>query len=92
MNYLECPRCQNSWQFKINRYECINCNINYYLDLNNMIDLYGIIHENDRLTWIFKTKKCYYRYQIDSVYHFLNLPWLPFDITSDKLKTYLLFS
>ncbi len=84
-----CPRCNDHWCNKYSvRPECKKCNMFYEkhppyrirLVLNEEISLVWRHEHNDTIVW-FKSK-------LDP----LPLPWLPFTITEEKLKLYLVFS
>ena len=91
MNYKECPRCQTSWKDwnkQITFYVCKNCDLRYYCGLEEWLVVLNIIVNGDQLNWDFRTNICHYIYNSS----LSDLPWLPFDITTTRLKKLILFS
>jgi hypothetical protein len=92
----KCHRCHGDWQEDTTRtptirWKCQACNMmidELYLTLRSPLG------DPDRhLGWFPYEHICMYASIIDRVQGTeTRLPWLPFDITSEKLKLYLLFS
>lgn len=88
--YLNCPRCQGEWK-KCNAFakqECINCHLRQLPD--NGFCLHSFLELGDRLYWFSSFRDdCLY---FNALHNNIKLPLLPFNITSQTLKTLLIFS
>jgi hypothetical protein len=98
INLDNCPCCAESWinnhirdgGLKI-QYHCSKCKIDY--NPKNKFLMRRDILNKKHLVWDFQLNRCVYGYApnvIDG--NLLELPWLDFNITPEKLKLYLLFS
>jgi hypothetical protein len=94
--YKDCPRCHNSWidnhhTYEINLY-CKNCELNYYFSFRPNYYHFMRFKINDELylQWNFLQNACYvFTKKLDNN---IKLPMLPYNITAEKLKLYMLFS
>jgi hypothetical protein len=93
----KCPYCKNDWiknsQINSNDIDltCVTCNIHYYYYIGRwhyMIKC-GIIN-NINVKWDFADNKSAI-YNHDFSFYII-LPMLPFDISANKLKLYILMS
>ena len=96
-----CLRCQSSSVRKINvnQIECQKCKFLYDLCVDPFKDTkyvfeyrdFDINYVDDEIIWKVNQNICiYYKSYYEN--NFIQIPYLPFDITGDKLKTYILFS
>ena len=86
---INCPRCCSVIQGD-SFIECQNCKLKY---LYSTYRIQSIIQRHDLLVWRPITRTCaYWRERQNWSEIGCQLPYLPFDITAHKLKTYLLFS
>ncbi len=96
-SFSECPRCNGKW-IKDSKYEsavsmdCSDCKM-IWLPEENVCWYYFSTDDTTYLLWDLDINVCHYisgpvsTDKIETV-----LPMLPFDISSDKLKLYILFS
>jgi hypothetical protein len=97
MNYQQCPRCHKDWLHReyayINYCNCADCNISYWDDQDGeLLCLSSFLEDDDELSWDWFDKTCNYWHINPYGNNYTKLPWLPIDITKEKLKLYLLFS
>ena len=87
-----CPRCNNNWQREnkiIYRKYCDDCNL-FYCHFGLLV-IRSFLGTDDSLIWQYTIPNCIYG--TGTIFgKNTTLPWLPFNITPDKLKTYLLFT
>jgi hypothetical protein len=91
--YNVCPRCNSQWQFKLSP-QCA-CGMAYHIPpayhclvLRSFLGI-----EGNYLTWDIDNHFCLYGNWPECVCGTATkLPWLPYDITPEKLKMYILFS
>jgi len=89
MKFDTCPRCGGEWNKDatiLNFYKCTMCTMHITIDEGEFslnIELFGFY-----IGWSSIGNYCI----IYSRNKPIKLPWLPFDITEEKLKLYLVFS
>lgn len=92
-----CPNCKTKLKYKVvetgysySSYSCYDCNIVIQCDANN--EIVNEIKRIGQYTVYFLTDHCVV-YRCDEYKRdFIELPRLPYSITEEKLKLYLLFS
>ena len=86
----DCPRCKNTFTEIIPKIfnKCYNCELSCIgvTYSKSTYTLPKFLNDCD-LSWIMKNNRCYYL----TAHKTYELPWLPFDITAEKLKTLLAF-
>jgi len=88
----KCPRCGNEWINKFSiKPECKKCLVFYDIADAKHIRLYlnSPAPNIKLLVWRFEHNDCICWFSLTEP---LRLPWLPFDITAERLKTLILFS
>jgi len=83
-----CPRCNLAWSpiSGGTNFTCDNCQLDYIPDWN--VIAWAVSYPpHVELTWYCNKKMC----QISLNGTYIDLPWLPFDISKEKLKLYLNF-
>lgn len=97
-NFCQCPRCGEnlvpipplSWLKCSN--EC-GLTIQFIKYKNTIIQRIVLEIGEFEVLWVVDTKKlnkCYIHLNPDDPYNAVNVPWLPFDITEEKIKKLLL--
>jgi hypothetical protein len=84
-----CPRCNQYWSERNSigsDFYCDNCQLGY--QINVCIWINNIISYGDRLFWSLPYQECDYWLNKNHT----RIPWLLFNISSNKLKTYLMIS
>ena len=97
-NLKNCHRCNNKLILQHGEFICSKCGMYYWASQNNVyifrLTYNNIIDNMDLLVWVIdhiSHPHClYYSKKQDTKP--CKLPMLPFDISADKLKTYLLLS
>lgn len=99
MIYPKCPRCNKDWVSKSPfpysaQCYCIECNISYWNGSDGDDELLCLAHflkKYDELSWDWRTGTCNYWVPSSTGNNDTTLPWMPIDISTTKLKLYLLF-
>lgn len=95
-----CPCCAENWILDHKRddgikiqYHCSKCKIDYNPDNKFLMrrDILG--NKSAHLVWDLQLNRCVYGFRSNAIdSNLLELPFLPFDITPEKLKLYIVFS
>lgn len=94
MTYPQCPRCNGEWIKSNNKLEiimdCCKCKMHWPIYKEYM---WRSFSENTELIWDFRDNCCRYVSNLKSIELIITeLPMLGFDISSEKLRLYILFS
>jgi hypothetical protein len=100
MEFSTCPRCGDEWNLslcgrwkdsgEICTYRCVKCNLDYgHLAPAVPHGVYLLLSNDKVILWMLNNHSCWYLPYDNERYR---LPWLPFDITEERLKLLLVFS
>lgn len=90
LKFKVCPRCHNDWPcIDISIIQCLNCHMCYHHKYGHLF-ISNFLVSNDQLS--FFDRYCHYSTFLNFLDgKMVNLPLLPYNITPEKLKLYLLF-
>jgi len=90
--FPKCPRCNDNWWSNVlspmASRNCMRCSM-YYSPTSEFFALYSFVEHEKNLYWHLNNNYCEYGFNIFSCG--IKLPYLPYNISPEKFKTYLTF-
>jgi len=89
-----CPRCNNAWSIKLEDntlIECEVCDI-FYLKYSHLLSWRPFSNSQFRFIWDCKKLECRFTIGEPGNWKSIYLPYLPFNVSVDKIRLYLTFT